>query len=223
MKQFMRKLKYNIRHRHAERSVPSASIEYSIKKGYAHRLDNESFDATGFENAWQKEVYEFAADEGRKIGAKTVFDIGCGSGFKLIKNFETIHTVGFEVAETVAFLKEKYPGREWRISSFDDRDIGSCDVMICADVIEHIPDPDALMNFMAAIPAKLVVISTPDRMLVYGFDQSGPPLNPAHCREWTREELTAYASNWFDVVENRVTNAAEGTQMIVCRPKGKGN
>ena len=42
----------------------------------------------------------------------TVYDIGCGSGFKLIKYLGHYETVGFDVEPTVSFLAgAEYPLR----------------------------------------------------------------------------------------------------------------
>lgn len=199
----------------AESIVPM----FDIKQGYRHNLDNDFFNDTDSEDGWQREVYASAAEITSQMGAQTVYDIGCGSAYKLVKYFSDVRTVGFDLEPTVSFLKEKYPDREWRISNFEDTIEETVDVVICADVIEHIPDPDRLMEFLAGINFRKLFLSTPERLLIYGFDQSGPPLNPAHCREWTMVELRKYASNWFIVESHGISNKAQATQLIVCRPK----
>ncbi len=135
------------------------------------------------EDEWRREVYERAVD--KALSARTVFDIGCGSGFRLMKHFTDIRRVGFDLEPTVSFLKNRYPHRDWRISSPGETIRKSADIVICADVVEHIPDPDLLVDFLAGLRFKKLVLSTPDRGLIYDCDHSGPRLNPHHCREWT--------------------------------------
>ena len=102
----------------ADNPVPSSVSEYCIRKGYCHRPDNRIYDDTDLEDQWQREVYEWAVEEALDIDARTVFDIGCGAGFKLMKHFAGIRTVGFDLKPMVSFLKKKYPGRDWRVSNF---------------------------------------------------------------------------------------------------------
>lgn len=170
----------------------SSKVEFGIRTLYRHRRNNEFFDATGSQESWQKEVYEAAARSAEDANATVVFDVGCGSGYKLMKYFGKLRTVGFDVEQTVTMLKQKYPGRDWRCSNFTARIDEAADIVVCADVIEHIPNPDQLMEFLSRIRFRKLFLSTPERHLVYGFDQSGPPLNKAHCREWTMDELAGY-------------------------------
>jgi hypothetical protein len=57
-------------------------------------------------------------------------------------------------------------------------------VVICADVIEHLPDPVPLVRNLASLAerSRAVVVSTPDRALVGGPHHLGPPGNPSHAR-----------------------------------------
>lgn len=193
---------------------PSESPQFGIRAGYRHRYNNEFFDDTLMTEHWQKEVYDEVAGYAARIGARTVMDVGCGSAFKLLKHFHHLHTIGLDLEPTLSFLRSSYPDRTWLASDFADAHPPAADVVICSDVIEHIPDPDALMGFLQRIPARRWFISTPERRLVYGWDHSGPPLNHCHCREWTLQEFSEYASRWFSVVEAKVTNRTQGTQML---------
>ena len=47
----------------------------------------------------------------------------------------------------------------------------------------------------------------------------GPPRNPAHQREWNYNEFNRYISEYFDVIDQRVTNLQQATQMIICVKK----
>jgi SAM-dependent methyltransferase len=220
IKTFLKKSKYLAKVNMASPRIgPSKEKMFAIRPGYRHRLDNEFFDDAASEEGWQREVYEAAAAEARKTNAKTVYDIGCGSGFKLMKHFAHCRTVGFDVGPSVTFLKEKYPEREWRESRFSDTIADPADIVICADVIEHIPDPDQLMDFLSRIKLSTLFLSTPERQLIYGFDHSGPPDNKAHCREWTMDELKQYVGRWFEVVHHVISNREQATQLLVCRSR----
>lgn len=190
---------------------------YGIRDGYVHRLDNAFFDDTPYKDEWQREVYELALEVGGSLGVETVADVGCGSGYKLLKYFSHLSTTGFDLEPTLSYLKSTYPDRDWRPSDFS-APVEPVDLVICSDVVEHIPYPDQLMRFLQSLTGRCLVISTPDRQRVYGHDQSGPPQNPAHCREWTTAEFEAYVSRWFKVMRAVITNEAQATQALVCAP-----
>jgi SAM-dependent methyltransferase len=211
-------LKRRVRHAlSSHKESASANSLYGIKAGYRHRLDNAHFDDTPNKDEWQREVYERAAEIAREIGANTIVDVGCGSGFKLVKHFSQYETIGFELPPALDFVRQQYPDRTWLEASFSAQ-VDRADLVICADVIEHIPDPDELMAFLVRIPAKVWVISTPERRLSHGWDHSGPPRNIAHCREWTTDELTDYLSKWLSIESAVITNRRQATQMVICKP-----
>ena len=111
---------------------------------------------------------------------RSFVDVGCGSGFKLIKYFSEFDTVGLDTGRTVKWLQKRYPVRRWQVSVLEEVFTKSADVVICADVIEHIPNPDLLMNFLSSIKTPKIFLSTPERNLVYE-GHTGPPENLAHC------------------------------------------
>jgi SAM-dependent methyltransferase len=219
--------KANILYRWAA-ELPATSLskesKYGIRPGYFHRNKVSYFDDTDLTDEWQREVYLTAADLMKKEECRTVYDVGCGSGYKLVKYFSEYETTGFDVEPTVSFLKQKYPDRQWRVVPFDDRTLESAELVVCSDVIEHVPDPDALLNFLRHVTGRYLVLSTPDRNLIYGKRSPrryGPPSNPTHIREWSFQELHDYVAAQFDILEHRVTNPDQFTQMIVCRPKAQ--
>lgn len=197
---------------------PAAGEEYCIKAGYHHRTANRFYDDTHNTDKWQREIYEFAAAEAARLNAQRVIDIGCGSGFKLVKYFPDLATIGYDLEKTVAYLKRRYPDRDWRIGDFDKPITVPAEIVICSDVIEHIPDPDFLMRYLGAMTFQKLIISTPERKLLYGgAEHDGPPTNRSHCREWAFDELARYVGQFFAVEKHEVTNASQATQMIVCR------
>ena len=91
------------------------------------------------------------------------------------------------------------------------------ELVICADVIEHLQNPDVIVEAIKKSGAKIAVISTPDRSLIPG-GMSGPPRNPHHVREWTMKEFDSYLRQHFDVLEHYICNAEQFTQVVVLRP-----
>jgi len=195
------------------------SSNYFIHDGYRHRLEVPSYDATGNDHLWQWEVYQFAREICDRERFHSVCDIGCGSGHKLMKYFQDLTTVGIEVAETCGYLHKRWPNRHWMIAGPDAVPPFPVEMVIAADVIEHLRDPDQLLLSIEKLASRYIVISTPDRNLLRFGTHDGPPLNPTHTREWNFAEFQAYVESWFDIEEHFISFAAQATQCILCKPR----
>lgn len=223
---FLSLVKHNLRTaaRHARAVVRErlfrAPTRFGIRGDYIHRGESAHFDDTASTDEYQREVYERARDVARRDHLRTVYDVGCGSGYKLVHYLGEFDTTGFEVPQTLEYLRREYPDRKWAQVSFADRDVPPADLVVCSDVIEHVLDPDELMRFLVAVTGKWLVLSTPDRARAYGrFSQYqlGPPSSEHHIREWTMDEFRRYVSRFVEVVEHTHTHPEHSTQMIVAR------
>jgi hypothetical protein len=191
--------------------MPRKMDRYCIKDGYKARLKNRFFDDTPLKDEWQDEVYAKAKTLADLHGFQSILDIGTGSGFKLLKYFSDRETLGIDLPPTVKWLKRTYPDRKWS-DRFDPHP--GFDLLICADVIEHIPDPDQVLALIEQCRPQVAVISTPDRSLLKrGHD--GPPGNKAHVREWAFTEFAQYIGGRFRVMEHFISNPVQSTQVIV--------
>ena len=190
---------------------------YKIQEGYTHRLHPGHHDDSNWEDQSQYEVYQYCAKFMELNNLQTVVDVGCGSGFKLIKDLGKFKTIGTETEPCYSLLKSKYPDREWYLagepekSFYKNPNIENADVVLCCDVIEHIIDPDILLEYLLSLNAKYYIISTPCREVlcknprfsaIYGPTWDGPPLNGCHVREWTMKEFTEYLSEKFEIVHS---------------------
>lgn len=193
---------------------------YGIKDGYTIREQNEFFDDTPFTDEWQDGVYKHARELADRAGINSVLDLGTGSGFKLLKYFADKRTLGIDVEPTVTWLRHKYPARHW--CNIGNRKLRPRhELIISADVIEHLQDPNLLLDFIEhrCDRAKLIVLSTPDRALMAPEKQDGPPHNLAHVREWTFQEFENYIGSRFEVLDHFIADQQQMTQVIVAKPK----
>jgi len=189
---------------------------YGIKPGYRHRAQPAPWDDRHWQSQFQQPVYDLARTLMRKEKLASVLDIGTGSGYKLIHTLGDYQTVGSDVQPAFAYLQKQYPARRWLLSELDKPcPIASVDLVLCSDAIEHLSNPDILLDYVAGISAwKKLVISTPNRDKVRGPGSMGPPGNPCHAREWIPSELIPYVAQWFSVVDSIPMKGS--THAIVC-------
>jgi SAM-dependent methyltransferase len=168
------------------------------------------FDDTELKDEWQNEVYLYTKDIVEQNNYKNIVDFGCGSGYKLIKYFNEYNTIGIDLPPTISVLKERYPGKVWQ----DNLDTVSCDVFIASDVIEHMENPDILLDFIEKCNPKEIILSTPASDLRTPIIENGPPANIHHIREWSFNEFKNYIESRFQIINHKITNEEQHTQMI---------
>ena len=207
-----------------ERFLPPEVKTYCIRKGYTIRGKNEAFDDTPYTDEFQNDVYL----EARRVLAENdyrgIVDIGCGSGFKLLKYFSDVHTVGIDITQTVKWLRAKYPFRIWLDTSLHkEMNFGpQFEMAIASDMIEHLIDPDLLMNFIHSAKFKRAIISTPERdLLAEAFPNihsfNGPPTNKHHVREWNSAEFQKYISQFYEIERHYIVDKFTQIVEIKCQ------
>lgn len=206
-----------------ELSSIGARETYFIHSSYVHRTV-AIHDATGAiemgdDDYRQVEVYRFAKEIVQRHSLRVVADVGCGMGHKLVKYFPDHHTIGYDIPATVVRLKQRYPRKQWEAADLSSPNLPPTDLVIAADVIEHVPDPDMMLAFILRMKPKYVVLSTPDRNLLRYGTHNGPPKNPFHLREWNMPELHAYLSEFFAIDAHFISCPPQATQCALLRPR----
>lgn len=174
---------------------------FFIKPGYVVRGASVYFEDSLVncgEIVHQPDVYALAGYLGRKFGCTHILDIGCGRGHKLLKLHPEFKLVGVDSGANIDYCSSHYPFGQWLSLDLEKphgdllpREILKKTLVVCSDVIERLTNPTgllrALSHYLEFAPA--AILTTPERDLVRGLDDIGPPANPAHVREWNRAEL----------------------------------
>jgi 2-polyprenyl-3-methyl-5-hydroxy-6-metoxy-1,4-benzoquinol methylase len=194
---------------------------YSIIVGYKINNEERFLNTENRTDEWQDDVYKFSKDVLLKYNLKRVIDFGCGSAFKLIKYFKNYEIIGYDLESTVTFLKSKYPDYVWVVSDFNSKHEDYCDLLICADVIEHVTNPLDVIDYIIKLNPKHIVISTPNRddlVKKRGVSNLGPPVNKHHIREWGFNEFNNFISEYFEILSHFKIESECG-QVIHCKLK----
>lgn len=194
--------------------------KYQINTNYIIRQNPSHYDDTHLKDEYQDEVYKFTKKFLDEKKFSKIVDIGCGSGFKLLKYFNEYDTIGIETDPCFSFLTARYPEKKWIKSGDPEKNFSQfytqTDIIICADVIEHLLDPDVLITYINSFDYKYLVISTPDREKFINSNKNGPPINCNHVREWTFEEFDRYLKlNFRNVIGYRCEKQIE-CMFFVC-------
>jgi SAM-dependent methyltransferase len=197
--------------------------QYFIRSDYEPNEVNRSRDEISGDQYWteariaasaryQWDAYKFARAVAEGAAADTIVDLGCGVGTKLNRFFSGFTRVGVDQASAVEVAEQLYPGTHYYADNLDapeldlKRLLGDIDLLICSDVIEHLEQPDKLLEYIRAqvTPSSTVVLTTPDRVSLHG-PEAVRPVNPAHIREWARDEFCSFVQDHgFLVVEERL-------------------
>lgn len=196
-----------------------ANSNYFIRNDYR---ENQAKAASQDEVYWNKDrissslyyqfpVYKYAEGLIIRHGCISVLDVGCGVGTKLAmlnRSLPGVDFRGVDRKEAIDYCRRTYSFGSWQeidLERPEDIFRGSkFDLVICADVIEHLVNPDNLMHFLkksAAIDG-FIILSTPERDLLRGSGCNCSP-NPCHVREWNADELKQYlAHHGFSVIDH---------------------
>ncbi len=197
---------------------------YFIKEGYKCNLDSQGkaipfFDDEYGASAYQVKVYEFTRKLICKYKIKSVLDLGCGFGSKLIKTISPVcnDIVGIDRKHAIDFCKQKHSFGRWFEDDIEKPKLNfdeKFDLIIASDVIEHLVDPDSLLNYIKRYSQKdtHIIVSTPARDLLRSHN-FGPPLNMTHVREWSRPEFSQYISKNGFVIKDHFLLGERGLNL----------
>jgi SAM-dependent methyltransferase len=146
-------------------------------------------------------VYKLATDRFLHTDTTSFLGVGCGPGRKLTEMLGpklgqmTLYLI--DQPNVRPFLSKQLPeAAQFRAVNLEHRglDLGlRFDMILCADVVEHLDDPGPCLDLIRRHLADrgLAFISTPDRDYRRGRHCTSSP-NPFHVREWNSAEFRRF-------------------------------
>lgn len=174
---------------------------FFIKANYTPRIPPEYVDDVLSDTqviTHQPDVYPFVAYLGERFGCTHVIDVGCDSAKNLTPLSSRFQIVGIDYGTNLQLTRNRCSNGTWLEWDLENpgripvqEEILSHAIIVCSDAIEHIVNPSYLLDNLRAWldKAPICILSTPERDLVRGPNDTGPPANPAHVREWSMQEL----------------------------------
>ncbi|MGE5215322.1 MAG: class I SAM-dependent methyltransferase [Nitrospirota bacterium] len=126
----------------------------------------------------------------RPLNFKSVLDVGCGQGSflqELQSEFPNIKPYGIDISSSaVQLARSRLPGgRFWVMDITDDSLDQQCDLVVCSEVLEHIPDDIGALQNLRKVTGKYLLISTPQGRMRRFETQVG------HVRNYASGELVS--------------------------------
>jgi SAM-dependent methyltransferase len=155
------------------------------------------------ENYWYQRhlvVYEWIAE---RVGGRHVVDVASGEGYGANVLAQTARSVlGIEPnPDAYEHARLRYPRVTFR-RDIAETFIEECDAITFLQTIEHVPDPDAVLeHFKSQLrPGGVAYVSTPNVLTLApeGAEKSG---NPWHVKEYRAGEFRALCEAHFGEVE----------------------
>jgi len=165
--------------------------------------------------------YQVVLDNTNIKDAMTVLDIGCGDGaltYMFWKQNPNIKITGIEpepVGRSLA--KEMFRKKNASAAFLESSTLvpdESQDIVICADVIEHVRDPEGLVAEISRIlkPGGRAVISTPVRLTESPWDKE-------HVREFFPEEFHQLIEKYFTMLTHEFSSSVFSTELYSWKPR----
>jgi 2-polyprenyl-3-methyl-5-hydroxy-6-metoxy-1,4-benzoquinol methylase len=151
-----------------------------------------------------------------RAGPRSILDVGCGEGVLTEQWAQRFpgRVVGIDLDDPK--LREEWKQRERPNLQFHAGDghtlpyqDGEFEAATAMEVLEHVPDPDAVLAQMARVSARWVLVSVPREPLWRALNMArGAYLRdwgntPGHLNHWSKRSFASLVGRYGEIVELR--------------------
>lgn len=162
------------------------------------------------------DFFDLISTEIQAADPTRVLDAGCGEGetIERLGNLLPKPVQGVDLnPESVEFASARLPNDQFEVGDLTDLrfDDSSFDLVLCLEVLEHIPDPEPALREMARVSSSEILISVPHEpwfrlgSLARGKYLSGWGNHPEHVNHWNPGTLRRFLEPTVDVIEIRTS------------------
>ena len=143
---------------------------------------------------------------------RVVLDYGCGTGYgSYVLSDGAKKVVGHDTSPEALAWAAHYAARASNLSFTSEPPADIFDCITCFECIEHVPDPEATLDWLASHARECVLISTPE-----------PPekgsWSPFHTREFSQDEFFAVLSRRLAIEHHEIQHTS-GCRVVLARCK----
>lgn len=135
--------------------------------------------------------------------ARSVLDAGCGEGYVYRglrqRGLPSVRWTGVDVsAGAVEFARQRSPEARWAVGDLRRLDApdASATLVLCSQVLEHIPSPELVRDELARVAARWLLLSVPlepiFRSICALTVAAGVGQDPGHVNFWTARRFRSF-------------------------------
>jgi 2-polyprenyl-3-methyl-5-hydroxy-6-metoxy-1,4-benzoquinol methylase len=151
-------------------------------------------------------------------GCKQALEVGCGEGRLAIhlKRSLGLQIRGTDFSTQILAQARQNAAREGVAVDFDVLDLNSfeiveplADLIVCCEVLEHLPDPEATLQRLARAAGSALVLSVPREPVWRALNMARGKYwsdwgnTPGHLQHWSQSGFVRFVSRHLEVIEVR--------------------
>lgn len=164
----------------------------------------------------------------RQQEASSILEIGCGEGHvtEILLQHTQARILATDISHSLiesARARMQDPRIEFRAVKLEETEIDfRPDLLVCCEVLEHLEDPRAGLQRLAAFQAGRYILSVPREPIFRGMNMARGAYfkdfgnSPGHLHHWSKSAFIRLLSSYFHVIESR---SPLPWTMVLCRGK----